>query len=236
MGKDTSPTLIRVGFDVGGTFTDILISASTGEIYTFKVLSEPQEIAQHVAACIRDVLNRVPGGRVDAIVHGTTVASNAVIENKRAATGYLTTSGFRDEIEFTRPRYLRSTETVGMYFPPPTPLVPRHLRLEIGERISATGEIERPLDTAAVEMALDRLVSSGIEALAICLINAHVNPAHELQIAEIAATPRSPTRHRGVAPGIADRRRVRAGQHDGVACLAHARRQRVPEAGPGGPR
>jgi N-methylhydantoinase A len=107
-----------------------------------------------------------------------------VIENKRAATGYITTAGFRDDIEFTRPRYMANT-TAGMYFPPPTPLVPRYLRVEIDERISATGQVERSPDVVSVEAALDRLVEKGIEVLAICLINAHVNPAHEIQIAEI---------------------------------------------------
>jgi N-methylhydantoinase A len=176
---------IRVGFDIGGTFTDILVSASTGEMFAFKVLSTPAQIAQHVVRCVQQVLDRIPGAKVQAIVHGTTVASNAVIENKRAATGYLTTAGFRDDIEFTRPRYM-ATAAAGMYFPPPTPLVPRHLRVEIDERMTATGKVERPPDVAAVAAAVDRLVEKGIAALAICLINAHVNPAHEILIAEIA--------------------------------------------------
>jgi N-methylhydantoinase A len=184
---EPDPVGIRVGFDIGGTFTDILIAASTGEIFAFKVLSTPDEIALHVVRCVRDVLERLPGARVEAIVHGTTIASNAVIENKRAATGYLTTAGFRDDIEFTRPRYMAHS-TAAMYLPPPTPLVPRHLRVEIDERISAAGRIERPPDVASVNAALDRLVDKGIEVLAICLINAHVNPAHEIQIAEIART------------------------------------------------
>jgi N-methylhydantoinase A/oxoprolinase/acetone carboxylase beta subunit len=185
MADEAHVVNIRVGFDIGGTFTDILVSASTGEIFAFKVLSTPEQIAQHVVRSVQQVLDRLPGAKVQAIVHGTTIASNAVIENKRAATGYLTTAGFRDDIEFTRPRYMANT-TAGMYFPPPTPLVPRHLRVEIDERMTATGKAERPPDVVSVEAALDRLVEKGIEALAICLINAHVNPAHEIQIAEIA--------------------------------------------------
>jgi N-methylhydantoinase A len=185
MAEEAHPVNVRVGFDIGGTFTDILVSASTGEVFAFKVLSTPEHIAQHVVRSVQHVLDRVPGAKVEVIVHGTTIASNAVIENKRAITGYLTTAGFRDDIEFTRPRFMANT-TAGMYFPPPTPLVPRHLRVEIDERVTAAGKVERPPQVESVEAALDRLVEKGIEALAICLINAHVNPAHEIQIAEIA--------------------------------------------------
>jgi N-methylhydantoinase A len=177
---------VYVGFDIGGTFTDILICTSDGDVRSFKVLSTSEHIARRVGECIREVLHRRSEARVARMVHATTVASNALIEGKLARTGYVTTVGFRDDIDFPRPRYQRSTDTISFGFPPPTPLIPRSRRFEVAERIGGDGAVKVGLDVGAVEEALSRLNGLGIEALAVCLVNSYANPVHEREIVQRA--------------------------------------------------
>jgi N-methylhydantoinase A len=176
----------RVGIDIGGTFTDIVLLASDGRCYTRKVPSSVDDYARAIIAGLRALLAEI-GAAPDAIgelLHGTTVASNAILEHKGARTGLITTRGFRDVLEI---RNLRMPRLYDMSWTKPPPLVERRLRAEVDERINAQGGIERPLDEESVARAARFLVGEGVEAIAICLLHSYLNPAHELRVKEIAA-------------------------------------------------
>src|SRR5213596_3060615 len=167
----------RLGVDIGGTFTDlVLIDEATGRTRVGKVLTNPKDVAHDVEEGIHALLDEagVRPDEVRAVVHGTTLATNALIERKGARTALLTTEGFRDALEIGREgRY----DMYDLFIDPPPPLVPRHLRREVPERLLADGSIAR---------ALDELAKDGVEALAICLLHAYVNPAHESRLAALA--------------------------------------------------
>lgn len=172
----------RVGVDIGGTFTDIVLLGADGRILTRKLSSSVDDYARAILEGLRELFEEagLDGATVDEVIHGTTVASNAILELKGARTGLLTTRGFRDVLEIRR---LRMPRLYDLTWEKPVPLVPRHLRLEVDERINARGEVTRPLDLGDVERALDRLLAEGIEALAVCLLNAYANPVHEQAVA-----------------------------------------------------
>jgi N-methylhydantoinase A len=176
----------RLGVDIGGTFTDLVVlDDATGTARVGKVLTNPKDVARGVEEGIHALLDEagVRPGEVRAVVHGTTLATNALIERKGAKTALLTTEGFRDALEIGREgRY----DMYDLFIDPPAPLVPRHLRREIPERLLADGSIARALDEAAARRALAELAREGVEALAICLVHAYVNPAHERRLAELA--------------------------------------------------
>ncbi len=176
----------RVGVDIGGTFTDIVFLDPEGRIHTRKVSSSVDDYARAIVEGLREVFREagLAGSEVAEVLHGTTVASNAILELKGARTGLITTRGFRDVLEIRR---LRMPRLYDLTWEKPPPLVPRYLRLEVGERINARGQVLVSLDPAEVGRALDRLLGEGIEALAVCLINAYANPLHEDRIREIAA-------------------------------------------------
>ena len=132
-------------------------------------------------------------GAIDELLHGTTVASNAILEHKGARTGLITTRGFRDVLEI---RNLRMPRLYDMSWTKPPPLVERRLRVEVDERLNAQGGIDRPLDEASVERAMRFLVGEGVEAIAVCLLHSYLNPAHELGVKEIAARWRPVSRCR----------------------------------------
>jgi len=117
-------------------------------------------------------------------LHGTTVASNAILELKGARTGLITTRGFRDVLEI---RTLRMPRLYDLSWTKPPPLVERHLRVEVDERINAKGEVERPLAGADVARAIEKLRGEGVEAIAVCLIHSYVNPVHEQLVKKVAA-------------------------------------------------
>ena len=177
----------RVGVDIGGTFTDIVLMSSSGDIITFKTLTTPDDFGRGIAVGIVRVLEIV-GARASAIervIHGTTVATNAIVEHKGARTALITTKGFRDVLEMRR---LRIPEMYALNYAPPEPLVPRRLRLEVTERIGPDGRVRVPLDEASVHAAAERLAGAGfeaVEAVAISLIHAYANPQHERRIAAI---------------------------------------------------
>ena len=200
---------IRVGVDIGGTFTDIVFLDTDGRIQTKKVPSSVDNYARAIVEGMRELLgdpdvrrartivdhvhdlmttSDVAGREVAEIVHGTTVGANAILERRGAKTGLVTTRGFRDVLEIRR---IRMPRLYDLRWEKPRPLVERYLRLEVDERIDAQGKIQRPLDPADVERALDRLLAEGVEVLAVCLINAYANPAHEALIQEVV-TRRAP--------------------------------------------
>ncbi len=176
----------RAGVDIGGTFTDIVLLGDNGERYTKKVSSTVDDYARAIVdglAALLDEIGAAPGGIVE-LLHGTTVASNAILEQKGAKTGLITTKGFRDVLEI---RNLRMPRLYDMSWTKPPPLVERRLRTEVDERVNAEGKIDRPLDEASVERAVRLLIEEGVEAIAVCLLHSYLNPAHEQRVKEIIA-------------------------------------------------
>ena len=172
----------RVGVDVGGTFTDIVCVSPDGRLYTKKVPSTPADYSQAIQAGLQVLLadTGIDGARVGELIHGATVASNAILEHKGAVTGLITTKGFRDVLEIRR---LRMPRLYDMSWEKPPPLVERYRRLEVSERINFRGEILQALDPEEVRHVIDRLLERGAESIAVCLINAYANPGHEQLIA-----------------------------------------------------
>ena len=171
----------RVGADIGGTFTDIVLIGDGGERCTRKVSSTVDNYARAIVDGIAGVLadRRISAADIVEILHGTTVASNAILELKGARTGLITTRGFRDVLEI---RTLRSPRLYDLTWSKPPDLVPRHLRVEVDERIDAKGAVDRPLDIADAERAVRRLLDEGVEAIAVCLLHSYLNPLHERTI------------------------------------------------------
>src|SRR6185503_20085853 len=171
----------RVAVDIGGTFTDIVFLDADGRLHVKKVSSSVDDYARAIVDGLREVFDEtgLTGRDVIEVLHGTTVASNALLELKGARTGLITTRGFRDVLEIRR---LRMPRLYDLTWEKPAPLVERYLRQEVTERIDAHGAVQTPLNLADVEQALERLRREGIEALAVCLINSYANPAHEEQI------------------------------------------------------
>jgi N-methylhydantoinase A len=179
-------TGFRVGVDIGGTFTDIVLVAPDGARFTRKVPSTVDHYARAITEGLAALLGEqgVRGEAVAELLHGTTVASNAILELKGARTGLITTKGFRDVLEI---RTLRFPRLYDLTWTKPPPLVERYLRVEVDERINAAGEVERPIDEADIERALRHLVARQVEAIAVCLLHSYRNPAHEQAIKRVAA-------------------------------------------------
>lgn len=177
--------MYRVGIDVGGTFTDFVLSSpEAGTLLFFKVPSTPEDPSIGIAEGLREMLEvfGVPPGNVSFVGHGTTVATNMMIERRGVATGLLTTRGFRDVLAIgrqTRP----SLYDYRVLKPPP--LVARYRRLEIDERLDSSGTVVRALDEAQADDAVRRLLATGVESIAVCLIHAYRNPVHERRIRDI---------------------------------------------------
>lgn len=185
MGDETT-ALHRVGVDIGGTFTDIVFLDRAGRVHTRKVSSSVEDYAQAIARGLARVFDETPitGPDVTEFRHGTTIASNAILESRGALTGLITTRGFRDVLEL---RNLRMPRLYDLAWEKPPPLVERRLRVEVDERVDADGTILTPLARADAEAAVDRLVAEGVEAIAVCLVNSFANPAHELLLKEVLA-------------------------------------------------
>ena len=180
-------TTYRVGVDVGGTFTDIVLLGSDGAIHTKKISSSVENYASAIVDGLAEVFREtgLAGGAIEEIRHGTTVASNAILEHKGAKTGLVTTQGFRDVLEI---RTLRMPRMYDIGWTKPAPLVERYLRQTVDERVNANGGIERPLDPRDAERAVDALLAEGVEAIAVCLLHSFSNPAHELLLKKIIRT------------------------------------------------
>jgi N-methylhydantoinase A len=174
----------RVGVDVGGTFTDIVMLASDGTVHTRKISSSVEDyaaaIVEGLAAELRDT--GIGDDAIDEIRHGTTVASNAILEQKGARVGLITTKGFRDVLEIGT---LRMPRLFDITWSKPEPLVERYLRREVDERIDAAGRVERALDLADAQMQIDALIAENVEAIAVCLLNSYANPTHEFAIRDL---------------------------------------------------
>jgi N-methylhydantoinase A len=175
----------RLGVDIGGTFTDVALEAG-GRLWSAKILTTPQAPELAVLQAIGTVLREAARAPQDLqiIIHGTTLATNALIERKGAKTALLTTEGFRDTIEI---RHENRFEQYDVNIDLPPPLVPRRLRYPVRERIDARGRVLVPLDEAGVSALADRLAAERIEAVAIGFLHSFTNPAHEHRTGEILA-------------------------------------------------
>src|SRR5262245_39516551 len=179
-------TRYRMGVDIGGTFTDIVMVTDEGTVHTRKLLSTPVDysvaIESGVAALIAE--HDVAPTNIGEFVHATTVATNTIIERKGVSVALLTTRGFRDVLELAR---FRAPRPYDIRFRKPEPLVPRDLRFEARERIAADGTVVEALDLAVLEGVAQALERTQVSALAICFINACANPAHENAAADFFA-------------------------------------------------
>ena len=175
-----SRTPYRVGVDVGGTFTDLIAYGAHGALHSAKVPSLPGEQWRGVLDALASL--GVEPASIEAFVHGTTIATNALLERKGATTGLVTTEGFRDLLEIGKGRRL-----VGGLFDPewrrPAPLVPRDRRLEVPERVAADGSVVRPLDGFDFDALAATLRDKDVEAVAVALLNSYVDDAHERTVA-----------------------------------------------------
>jgi len=182
--------MYRIGIDVGGTFTDLVAIDESGTATLAKVPSTPQDpsvgVIEGLAALAAKLGRDRAGmlGQTERIVHGTTVATNALLELKGARTGLLTTEGHRDVIEM---REGLKDDRYNLRLPPPEQLVPRHLRLGVRERMRADGRVETALDPESVIKAINILREARVEAVAVCYFHAWRDPAHERATAEILA-------------------------------------------------
>ncbi|MBD47749.1 MAG: hypothetical protein CL891_01445 [Dehalococcoidia bacterium] len=168
----------RIGVDVGGTFTDIVLVGEDSKLFVKKLSSTPDRYDDAIIDGISSILNEagVLAVQVKEVCHSTTAATNAVLERKGARVGLITTSGFRDVLELRR---LRVPTLYDLFYTPPEPLVPRYLRFEIEERVSAQGKILKSVDLQEVLGIVNDLVNEGVDSVAICLINSFTNPENE---------------------------------------------------------
>src|SRR6266700_6606481 len=156
----------RTGVDVGGTFTDLVLVSPDGVARTRKVLSTTANYAEAIVTGVRELATQagIAARDIGEIIHGTTVATNAILERRGARTGLLTTEGFRDLLEIGR---LRLARLYDIDFERPAPLVPRRWRREVRERLGTRGEVLTPLDPESVQDAVDLLTREGVESIAI---------------------------------------------------------------------
>jgi N-methylhydantoinase A len=175
----------RLAVDIGGTFTDCVLEHGARR-WSRKVLTTSSAPAEGVLAGIDAILaeSGVEPGDLALVVHGTTLATNAIIERKGAVTALLVTSGFRDSVEMA---YENRFEQYDIFMDKPPPLVPRDLRLGVTERIGARGQIIEPLDEAAVTALVPQLRTAGVASVAIGFLHSYANPAHELRTRELLA-------------------------------------------------
>ncbi|MCY0093708.1 hydantoinase/oxoprolinase family protein [Hoeflea ulvae] len=176
---------IRLGVDIGGTFTDVVLEKD-GAQYSSKVLTTYAAPETAIIDGMHQVCAKagIAPGDIGQIIHGTTLATNALIERRGAKTALITTQGFRDVIEMrTESRF----EQYDLNLTLPEPLLPRQMRFTVHERVNARGEVMIPLDRAEVEAVVDRIAEAGFESVAIGLIHSYLNPAHERMIRDVVS-------------------------------------------------
>ncbi len=185
---------LRCGIDIGGTFTDIVVvDDSTGRLLIGKLLTTPDDPARAAVDGLTALLREhgLPAAGVTAVIHGTTLVTNTLIERRGARTGLITTRGFRDILEIGREKRYDIYDLF-LEMPKP-PLAPRRMRREVTERVDHQGEVVEPLDLPGGREAIHGLIRDGVEAIAVCLIHAYANPEHERQLGRLIEE---------VAPGL----------------------------------
>jgi len=177
---------LRIGFDVGGTFTDFALETPDGELITGKRLTTYPDPSEACLAGLDELVAAAGAswGDVTQLVHGTTLGSNVVIERKARGVGLLTTRGFRDVLLIGREKRY---QVYDLQIEKPRPLIPRRLIAEVTERILADGSVRTPLDEADARRAIRALAALGITTLAVCLLHAYLNPEHEQRIGALVA-------------------------------------------------
>ena len=174
----------RIGVDVGGTFTDVLFHTADGRVQVRKLLSTPPSYDVAVVDAVSGLAGGDPTAAVSEVVHGTTVATNAVLQRLGAETALVTTEGFRDVLELRR---LRIPHMYDLFWRKPPPLVERRLRFELAERMAADGTVLQPLDEAEVRGLAGRLRELGIDSIAVCFLHSYLYPEHEQRVGTILA-------------------------------------------------
>ena len=179
--KDSTSHPIRIGADVGGTFTDLVLIDQAAKVWTHKIPSTPPDFEQAVleAAALLLAQSETTGPQVGEVAHGTTVATNAVLEQRGARTALITTRGFRDILELRR---IRAPQIYDLFFDKPPALIERELRFELGERVAADGEVLLPLDEGEVHQIVAGLNAAEVEAVAVSFLHAYAFPEHEVQV------------------------------------------------------
>ena len=178
-------TSIRLGVDIGGTFTDVVLEKDE-QVFSTKVLTTYAAPENAIIDGMHQVLAKANVGpsEIDQIIHGTTLATNALIERRGAKTALITTEGFRDVIEMrTESRF----EQYDLNLSLPDPLLPRQMRFTVGGRVDANGAVLVDIDRAEVEAVVDRIAKAGFESVAVGLIHSYLNPAHEELVREVLA-------------------------------------------------
>ncbi|MDP6709333.1 MAG: hydantoinase/oxoprolinase family protein [Alphaproteobacteria bacterium] len=185
-------SIVRLAVDIGGTFTDVVLESADGRA-TAKVLTDSEAPELGVIAAIGEVLATAgkAASEVGLILHGTTLATNAILERRGAVTAFVTTEGFRDILEVG---YESRYDQYDLMIEKVAPLVPRHLRLTVPERVDPRGRVLTPLDEAAVAALVPRLAAEGVGSIAVGFLHGYANPEHERRVEEIlsAALPGVP--------------------------------------------
>jgi N-methylhydantoinase A len=206
--------MLSIGIDVGGTFTDLVAIDAAGRTVFAKSISTPQDQSIGVMAGLEELARRLNLScaemlaRTKRLVHGTTVATNALLEHKGASVALLTTEGHRDVLEM---REGLKGNRYDLRTPPPEPLVPRELRFGVRERLKPNGEVVVPLDPGSLDEAIAAIKESGVTSAAICFLHAYRNPAHEIAVEERLARELpdvSVSRSSDVLPQIKEYERV----------------------------
>ena len=206
--------MFTIGVDVGGTYTDLVATDQTGRTIFAKSPSTPADQSIGVMAGLEELARRLKVTRremlaaTDRLVHGTTVATNALLERKGAKVALLTTEGHRDIVEM---REGLKPDRYDLRSPPPEPLVPRELRFGVRERLKANGDVLIPLDAASLGEAIAAIEKSGATSVAVCFLHSYLNPVHELAAAERLARELpdiSVSRSSDVLPQIKEYERV----------------------------
>lgn len=170
---------VRVGCDIGGTFTDIVLAMPDGRLFVNKTSSTPHDLGLAIVQGLKTLIQQagVSPSDITEIVHGTTTASNTILQKVGARTGVLTTEGFRDVLEIGR---IRTPTMFDLAWQKPVPLAARRFRRGIRERMGADGKVVTPLSRNEVEAVVCELVDEGVDSIAICFLNSYINPEHEL--------------------------------------------------------
>ena len=179
-----SAVTARIGVDVGGTFTDVILHAADGRVQVRKLLSTPPSFDRAVVEAVSGLVCNERAVAVGEVVHGTTVATNAVLERLGAETALVTTRGFRDVLELRR---LRIPHMYDLFWRKPPPLVERALRFELTERVAADGTVLAPLDDVEVVVLAGRLRELAIDSVAVCFLHSYLYPEHEERVGTILA-------------------------------------------------
>jgi len=181
---EVKPVPGRIGVDVGGTFTDVLLHTVDGRVQVRKLLSTPPSYDLAVVEAVSELAGRDRPAAVTEVVHGTTVATNAVLQRLGAETALVTTRGFRDVLELRR---LRIPHMYDLFWRKPPPLVERKLRFELAERVAADGTVLQDLDDAEVCELAGRLRELEIDSVAVCFLHSYLYPEHEQRVGAILA-------------------------------------------------